>query len=127
MQLQKADVKILLRFMVAMAAADDRLHSDEVSVMSGVFEKLTGSPLDETLLRNMFALDRNEQLAILDDESFTAKCSPELKRLILKACYLVKISDRAIAENELDMMATIAARLNISGSELSELIHEVRG
>lgn len=127
MQLQKADVKILLRFMVAMAAADDRLHSAEVSVMSGVFEKITGSPLDETLLRNMFALDRNEQLAILDDESFTAKCSPELKRLILKACYLVKISDRAIAGNELDMMATIAARLNISGSELSELIHEVRG
>ena len=43
----------------------------------------------------------------------------------MKACYLVKIADRAIAESELDVMATIAAGLDISEIELSQLIREV--
>jgi len=126
MQLQKADAKILLRCMIAMASADAKLHPNEISVISGVFEKLTGNSLDETLLQYMFELGRNERFAILNDASFTAKCSPEFKKLIMKACYLVKIADRAIAPNELDMMATIAAHLDISESELLQLVREMR-
>jgi len=126
MQLQEADAKILLRCMVAMASADAKLHPNEISVISRVFEKLTGNPVDETLLNDMFEFERNELLSILDDASFTARCSPELKKLIVKACYLVKIADRAIAPNELDTMATIAARLDISESELLQLVREMR-
>ena len=111
--------------MVAMASADEKLHADETSVISNVFEKLSGMRLDETLINDMFEIGRDEPLAFLDDESFAATCSPELKRLIIKACYLVKIADRAIAESELDMMATIAAGLDISETELSQLIREV--
>jgi len=123
--LQKSDAKILLRCMVAMASADEKLHADEVGVISSVFEKLCGHPLDETLLHDMFKISREEQIAFLNDESFAATCSPELKRLIMKACYLVKIADGAIADSELDMMATIAAGLDISETELSQLIREV--
>jgi uncharacterized tellurite resistance protein B-like protein len=111
--------------MVAMASADEKLHVDEISVISGVFEKLAGYPLDETLIHEMFEIGRDEPLAFLDDESFAATCSAELKKLIVKACYLVKIADQAIAESELDMMATIAAGLDISETELSQLIREV--
>jgi uncharacterized tellurite resistance protein B-like protein len=111
--------------MVAMASADEKLHVDEISVISGVFEKLAGCPLDETLIHEMFEIGRDEPLAFLDDESLAATCSAELKKLIVKACYLVKIADRAIAESELDVMATIAAGLDISETELSQLIREV--
>src|SRR5262244_1953729 len=116
MDLQKSDAKILLRCMVAMASADERLRAEEISVISGVFEKLSGHRLDETLIHDMFEIGRDERLSFLDDESFAATCSPELKRLIVKACYLVKIADGEIVESELDVMATIAAGLNISES-----------
>lgn len=122
--MQKSHAKILLRCMVAVASADGRLHPEEINVISGVFEKLAGHPLDQTLIREMSEIDRNERLAFLD-EGFVAECPPELKKLIVKACYLVKIADRAIAASELDMVATIAAALDISETELSHLIHEV--
>jgi hypothetical protein len=125
MDLQKSDAKILLRCMLAMASADGRLHREEISVISAVFEKVAGHPLDEELLRNMFEASRKERISIFDDESFGAEFSPQLKRLIVKACYLVTIADRTIAESELDVMATIAARLDISEIELSQLIREV--
>jgi uncharacterized tellurite resistance protein B-like protein len=125
MDLQKSDAKILLRCMVAMASADEKLHAEEVGVISAVFEKIAGCPLDEKLLQDMFEVSRKERFSIFDDESVAAQFSPELKRLIVKACYLVKIADRAIAKSELDVMATIAAGLDISEIELSQLIHEV--
>jgi uncharacterized tellurite resistance protein B-like protein len=125
MDLQKSDAKILLRCMVAMASADEKLHAEEVGVISAVFEKIAGCPLDEKLLQDMFEISRKERFSIFDDVSVAAQFSPELKRLVVKACYLVKIADRAIAESELDVMATIAAGLDISEIELSQLIHEV--
>ena len=125
MDLQTSDAKILLRCMVAMASADEKLHAEEISVISAVFEKIAGHPLDGQLLHDMFEVSRKERFSIFDDESFAAEFSPELKRLIVKACYLVKIADRAVVESELDMMATIAAGLNISEIELSQLIREV--
>src|SRR5262245_21965507 len=121
---QKEDAKILLRCMIAMASADEKLHPEEISVISDVFESLAGYPPDKTLLRDMFEIGCNDRLAILNDKSFTEKYSPELKRLIVKACYLVTIADREIAENELDMLATIAATLDISETEFSQLIRE---
>jgi uncharacterized tellurite resistance protein B-like protein len=125
MDLQKSDAKILLRFMIAMASADGKLHAEEIGVIAAVFEKIAGHPLDKQLLQDMFEVNRKEQFSIFDDIPVAAELSPEFKRLIVKACYLVKIADRQIAESELDMMATIAARLNISGSELSQMIREV--
>jgi uncharacterized tellurite resistance protein B-like protein len=125
MDLQKSDAKILLRFMIAMASADGKLHAEEIGVIAAVFEKIAGHPLDKQLLQDMFEANRKEQFSIFDDIPVAAELSPEFKRLIVKACYLVKIADRQIAESELDMMATIAARLNISGSELSQMIREV--
>src|SRR5262245_32234319 len=125
MDLQKSDAKILLRCMVAMASADNKLHPEEISVISTVFEKIAGQPLEERLLHDMFEITRKERFSIFNDESFANEFSPELKRLIVKACYLVKIADRAIVESELDVMATIAAGLDISELELSQLIHEV--
>ena len=65
MDLQKSDAKILLRCMVAMASADEKLHAEEISVISAVFEKIAGHPLDETLLHDMFEIGRDEQLAFL--------------------------------------------------------------
>src|SRR5262245_43640649 len=111
MELQKSDAKILLRCMIAMASADEKLHPEEIGVISAVFEKIAGHPLDEKLLQAMFDVNRKERFSIFEDESFAAGLSPEFKRLIVKACYLVKIADRAIVESELDAMATIAAGL----------------
>jgi uncharacterized tellurite resistance protein B-like protein len=125
MHLQKSDAKILLRCMVAMASADDKLHPEEIEVISAVFEKLTGQPLDEALLHDLFKTEGNNRLSILDDSSFAATYSPELKRLIIKACYLVKIADRAVEQSEFDMMATIAAGVGVSETELSSLIREL--
>src|SRR5262249_4706014 len=125
MDLQKSDAKILLRCMVAMASADKKLHANEITVISRVFEKVVGTPPDDAFLREIFEISCDDEFAVFDDESVTGEFSPELKRLIVKSCYLVKIADRAITESELNMLATIAARLNMSETELSQLIREV--
>jgi uncharacterized tellurite resistance protein B-like protein len=125
MSLQKSDAKILLRYMMTMASADDKLQPEEIKVISAVFAKLTGQPLDETLLHDLFKAAGNNRLSILDDSSYAATHSPELKRLIIKACYLVKIADRVVEQSEFDMMATIAAGVGVSEAELSNLIREL--
>jgi uncharacterized tellurite resistance protein B-like protein len=112
--------------MVAMASADGKLHPEEIKVISAVFEKLTGQPLDEALLHDLCENEgNNDRLPILDDGSFAGTYSPELKRLIIKACYLVKIADRVVEQSEFDMMATIAAGVGVSEAELSNLIREL--
>jgi uncharacterized membrane protein YebE (DUF533 family) len=125
MHLQKSDAKILLRCMVAMASADDKLHPEEIKVISAVFEKLTGQRLDEALLHDLLKTEGNNRLSILDDSSFAATYSPALKRLIVRACYLVKIADRVVDQSEFDVMATIAAGIGVSETELSNLIREL--
>jgi tellurite resistance protein len=122
--MQKSHAKILLRCMVAVASADGRLRPEEINVISGVFEKLAGHPFDQTLIRELYELNRKEQLDILD-EGFVEECPPEVRKLIVKACYLVKIADREVTASEIDMLATIAAALDISEPELSQLIREV--
>jgi tellurite resistance protein len=122
--MNKADAKLLLRCMVAAASADGRLHPDEINVISGVFEKLVGRPLDQTLIRELAESNYEEPVAIVD-EAFVEECSPELKRLIVKACCLINIADRQVAPSEVDVLATIAAALDISEPELAELVREV--
>jgi uncharacterized tellurite resistance protein B-like protein len=125
MRLEKSDAKILLRCMVAMALADEKLHAEEITVISAAFEKLTGQPVDGPLLGDLLEIGRNKPLSISDDDSLASTCSLELRRLIVKACYLVTIADRAIVEREIDMMATIAAGLGVSQAEFSHLIREL--
>jgi len=122
--MRESHAKILLRCMVVMASADDCLQPEEVSVISEVFEKLTGHPLDQVALGDILKADHEERLSILNN-ALAAGCTPELKKLIAKACYLVTIADRKIAASEVDMLATIAAALDISETELSQLIREV--
>jgi uncharacterized tellurite resistance protein B-like protein len=123
MRLKESEARILLLCMIAMASADNKLHANETRVISSVFEKLIGTPLDEAFLREIFELSRYNRVAVLDEGSLTG-FSPQLKRLIVKSCYLVKIADRTITESELDMLATIAARLGMSETELSSAIRE---
>ena len=122
--MEKTHAELLLRCMVAVASADGRLHPEEINVISDVFEKLFGHSLDQTLIRGLYEIYRKEPLAILD-QGFVEECSPELKRLIVKACYLIKIADRKVAPSEVDVLATIAAALDISEPELSQLIREM--
>ena len=122
--MEKSHAKLLLRCMVAVASADGRLHPEEITVISDVFQKVSGHPLDQTLIRGLYEIYREEPLAIREQD-FVEECSPELKKLIVKACYLVKIADRKVVPSEVDALATIAAALNISEPELSQLIREM--
>jgi tellurite resistance protein len=122
--MEKNHARLLVRCMVAVASADGRLHPEEINVISEVFAKLTGHLLDQTLIRELYEIYRKEPLAIID-QGFVEECSPELKKLIVKACYLIKIADREVAPSEVDVLATIAAALDISEPELSRLIREV--
>jgi tellurite resistance protein len=122
--MEKTHARLLLRCMVAVASADGRLHPEEINVISDVFAKLAGCPLDQSLIRELYEIYRKEPLAVLD-QGIVEECSPELKRLIVKACYLIKIADRKVAPSEVDVLAAIAAALDITEPELSQFIREM--
>jgi uncharacterized tellurite resistance protein B-like protein len=122
----KSDMKTLLRCMIAMALADGKLREQEVEVIVTVYQKLIGQPIDRTLVKELFErIPRDEQAHLFDNAAAFETLDMETKRLIVKACYLVKVSDREVAEAELETLASIAAALHLSEDQFVRIVREV--
>lgn len=122
----KRDLKALLRCMIVMALADGKLREQEIDVVVAVYQKLVGQPIERSIVRELFEqLPRGEPSQILANTAALESLDTRTKRLIVKACYLVKVSDCEVAEVELATLATIAAALNFSEDQLVEVLREV--
>jgi uncharacterized tellurite resistance protein B-like protein len=122
----KSDMKTLLRCMILMASADDKLHEQEVEVIATVYQELMGQPIDRTLVKELFeGLPRAGQAQLFDNAAAFETLDIEMKRLIVKACYLVTVSDREVAEAELETLASIAAALHLSEDQFVRIVREM--
>ena len=122
----KSDMKMLLRCMILMATADDKLREQEVEVIATVYQKLMGQPIDRSLVEELFErMRRDEQAWLFDDSAAFETLDIDTKRLILKACYMVKVSDHDVTEEELETLAAIAAALQLSEDQFVGIVREV--
>jgi uncharacterized tellurite resistance protein B-like protein len=122
----KSDMKTLLRCMILMASADDKLHEQEVEVIATVYQELMGQPIDRTLVKELFeGLPRAGQAQLFDNAAAFETLDIEMKRLIVKACYMVKVSDREVTQEELETLAAIAAALYLSEDQFVRIVREM--
>ncbi len=119
-------MKTLVRCMIVIASADDKLHEREIEVISTVYQNLMGQPIDRTLVKELFEqMRRDAQAWLFDDAAAFETLDMETKKLIVKACYMVKVSDREVTEEELETLAAIAAALHLSEDQFVEIVREV--
>lgn len=120
------DMKTLLRCMTFMASADGKLREEEVDLIVTVYKRLLGRTIDRSIVSKLFdQVSHDEQFKLFDDLSIARSLDMETKTLIIKACYLLEISDREAADAESEALSSIAAALELSDNDFIRIIREI--
>ena len=124
--MQAAEVDWILKAMVAVAAADGRLHAREVGLIQKVYQKQTGHPVDVggvAMAAETYAMKRD---VLVELSAVAVGMSQETKEEIIRAAYLVLLADNRIAGEERKMLQDIAAALQVSKSHFDAIVRAVR-
>ena len=112
--------------MVVMARADDKLREQEIDLIVAVYHRLVGQPLDRSMVTELFEqLPSGPPNQLFDNLAMFENLDMHTKKLIIKSCYLIQVSDREVAKVELETLAALAAALDISEDYFLEILHEV--
>ena len=124
--MQATEVDWILKAMVAVAAADGRLHAREVGLIQKVYQKHTGHPVDVggvAMAAETYAMKRD---VLVELSAVAVGMSQETKEEIIRAAYLVLLADNRIAGEERKMLQDIAAALQVSKSHFDAIVRAVR-
>ena len=124
--MQATEVDWILKAMVAVAAADGRLHAREVGLIQKVYQKQTGHPVDVggvAMAAETYAMKRD---VLVELSAVAGGMSQETKEEIIRAAYLVLLADNRIAGEERKMLQDIAAALQVSKSHFDAIVRAVR-
>ena len=124
--MQATEVDWILKAMVAVAAADGRLHAREVGLIQKVYQKQTGHPVDVggvAMAAETYAIKRD---VLVELSAVAGGMSRETKEEIIRAAYLVLLADNRIAGEERKMLQDIAAALQVSKSHFDAIVRAVR-
>ncbi|MEM7397902.1 MAG: hypothetical protein AAGF48_08595 [Pseudomonadota bacterium] len=120
--ISKCDV--ILRAMVAMAGADGRLDTREVSLIQEIYEDCTGKVLAADAVSR--AAKENAGIEFRDSLSALApSLDHTTKDEILCAAYRVLLADERVAGEERKELHDMAKALNVSEIHLSALLEEL--
>lgn len=121
------ELKALVRSMLAVAAADGHLHEEEVLTVQQIVRSVAGVDLDVETVEKIFGQMNSKNYSIHDDlKSTQSQLSPEMKKLIVKACYFVVHADNDVDAREKKRWSEICGALNLSGVEVQRILEEVR-
>jgi len=116
------DVGLILKTMVAVAAADGRLDAREVALIQKVYEDQTGRSVDVSgvvLAAQAYATRRD---VVAELSAAAGSMSQETKEEIIRAAYLTLLADQRIAGEERKRLQEIAAALQISAIHLAAIV-----
>ena len=114
----------ILKAMVAVAAADGRLDAREVGLIQKVYQDQTGRPVDVSgVARAAEAYTKRDVLVELS--AVAGGMSPETKEEIIRAAYLVLLSDDRIAGEERKKLKDIAAALQIPEIHFGAILEDL--
>ena len=117
-----ADVSLILKTMVAVAAADGRLDAREVALIQKVYQAQTGRSVDVSgvvLAAQAYATRRD---VVAELSAAAGSMSQETKEEIIRAAYLTLLADQRIAGEERKRLQEIAAALQISAIHLDAIV-----
>ncbi len=122
----KQEFKTLINCLVAMAASDGILHENEVDVISVILKKITGLDINKEIICEAYESYQDSNIVSVYDilNSDKNDIGDDMKELIIKASYLIMISDGDIAEQETEKLSEIAALLDVKGAKFVRFIRE---
>jgi len=122
----KQKVRILINCLVAMAASDKILHEKEVDVILVILKKVIGLDISKENIYDVYASYQSSENDSVYDilNSDKIDIGDEMKELIIKASYLIMISDGKIVDQETGQLTEIAAFLNVKEDKFVRLIRE---
>ena len=119
------DADLILKAMLAVAAADGRLDAGEVRLIQKVYQDLTGRSVEVSgvvLAVQAYATKRD----VLAELSAAARSmSRETKEEIIRAAYLTVLADKRIAGEERKKLRDIAAALQISEIHFDAIVEGI--
>ena len=105
----------LLRCMLAITIADDRIDDTEIAQMKRIFKHLTGSPVDEETIRYTADQMLEEGADIKTElETIAPTLNKPLKKNIIVASLYILAADGVMDEDELLMLDDIREGLGMS-------------
>jgi tellurite resistance protein len=123
----KIEQRALVRAMVAVAAADNRLDQEEIASIAEIYHSLVGLDLERDLIIQVTKTMADGKYSIYEDLALTQDMiSDTMKENIIRACYMVMISDGEIAEQEKTRITEIADTLEIGHDRAVEIVEDVR-
>jgi tellurite resistance protein len=122
-QLTEADW--ILRAMVAVAAADGRLDSREVTLIQEVFEERTGRAVDVSGVASAAAVYATKRDILAELAAISGSMRRETKEEIIRSAYLVLLADGRIAGEERKKLKDIAIALQVPEIHFGAILEDV--
>lgn len=118
--------KAILKVMVTMMLADEKIEESEKQLISRVYINLAGHPLDEIdLIQEMYQV-KNSKLSMQELlKSMTPSLNDYGKEMVIKAAFLTASADGKIDSEEKRLMTELASALEMSPSHLNAVIQEM--
>ena len=109
-----------------MAASDGILHEKEVDVILVILKKITGLDINKEIICEAYESYQDSNIVSVYDilNSDKNDIGDDMKELIIKASYLLMISDGNIAEQETEILSEITALLDVKEDNFVRLIRE---
>jgi tellurite resistance protein len=122
---QPTEADWILRAMVAVAAADGRLDSREVTLIQEVFEERTGRAVDVSGVASAAAVYATKRDILAELAAISGSMRRETKEEIIRSAYLVLLADGRIAGEERKKLKDIAIALQVPEIHFGAILEDV--
>ena len=122
---QPTEADWILRAMVAVAAADDRLDAREVGLIQKVYEERTGHPVDVSGVASAAEIYATKRDILAELAAIAGSMSRETKEEIIRSAYLVLLADGRIAGEERKKLKDIALALQVPEIHFGAILEDL--
>ncbi len=118
---------LIMRVMIAIAAADDRLVEDETATICGIYQKLTGATIGATEVAQAMEADGAADTDRLRSELAQRRDELDMatKEMLIRAAYMVLMADRRISAGERKKLHDYADALEIPEIHLTAILEDL--
>lgn len=126
LDLNESSRDLILRVMIAMAAADGEVADVETATIAAVFEAVTGAPADEAeITRTGDAYKKDCSSVTADLAAGERNLDKGTKESIVRAAYLVLRSDGRVAARERKRLVDIAHALKMPEIHITAILEDL--
>ena len=118
--------KAMKKIMVLMMLADGEVDDDEISVIQGIFQKISGRELSSREVSTEVTAAQNDARDITEfTETLVGSLNDSGKEMVVKAAFMVAAADGVFQEEEKDMLHEIGESLQMTPAHFSGMIQSM--